>query len=131
MKANTPQPNTVDLSKCKKGDILIGRNGYTFEYQTAKEYGRFYWWDHVIRLIKDENGNYFPTEKRTYMGYNNDGSYSVKSDYDIVEIIPIEVDYKEFNYTYNELLEAYTVGVKGGVKFEEWVSEFVKSCKRA
>jgi len=81
----------IDLSKCKKGDILISSHGFTLEYVAPIPWGNYYYLDHVVRYVKDAEGN--PFQDDSYSTRTNDGFvYKFKrqeTDHDIVEVIPV------------------------------------------
>jgi hypothetical protein len=80
----------VDLSKCKKGDILISSHGAKLEYISKTPYKHYTYLDHVVRYIEDEDG--IPMGKDNYGTRTNDGfvfahNRNPKTDHDIVEIL--------------------------------------------
>ena len=81
----------IDLSKCKKGDILISSHGFTLEYVAPTPWGIYTYLDHVVRYVKDAEGN--PFQDELYGTRTNDGfAYKFKrleTDHDIVEVIPV------------------------------------------
>ena len=83
--------NQIDLSKCKRGDTLIGRHGAILEYIAPTPYGNLTYLDHVVRYIKDKDGNRY--KKDNFGTRTNDGYVFLKNrieetDEDIVKIIP-------------------------------------------
>jgi hypothetical protein len=90
--------NLIDLSKCEKGDILISSHGAVLEYVSRTPWGHYTYLDHVVRYIKDVNGN--PYTDDNYGTRTNDGFVFKKvripeTDHDIVQIIKRE-DYENF-----------------------------------
>ena len=63
--------STVDLSKCKKGDILISSHGAKLEYIAPTPWKHYTYLDHVVRYIEDVNGKSFGD--KTYGTRTNDG----------------------------------------------------------
>lgn len=85
--------STIDLSKCKKGDILISTQGAKLEYISPTPWKNFKYLDHVVRYLEDANGEKF--EKNNYGTRTNDGFVYAKNrmpeiDHDIAKIIPKE-----------------------------------------
>jgi hypothetical protein len=84
----------IDLSKCKKGDILISRNGAILEYmRTTKDDSAENYYDHRVKyLIVDGEINHGNLGEGTR---TNDGFVFRKNrqpeDNDIIAIIPREV----------------------------------------
>lgn len=81
---------TVDLSKCKKGDILISRHGAKLEYISPTPWEGYIYLDHVVRYIEDVDGKSFGDTN--YGTRTNDGFVFVNKrrptvDHDIVAII--------------------------------------------
>lgn len=81
--------NEIDLSKCKKGDILISSHGAKLEYISPTPYKHYRYLDHVVRYIEDKDGNSFGYE--CYGTRTNDGFVYAKNrmpeiDNDIIEI---------------------------------------------
>ncbi|MCK9558796.1 MAG: hypothetical protein M0R50_12275 [Candidatus Cloacimonetes bacterium] len=54
--------STVDLSKCKKGDILISSHGAKLEYIAPTPWKHYTYLDHVVRYIEDADGKSFGDE---------------------------------------------------------------------
>lgn len=82
----------IDLSKCKKGDILISSQGAMLEYIAPTPWQHITYLDHVVRYIEDKDGKSFG--KDCYGSRTNDGFVFKKSrmpdvDHDIVEIIHV------------------------------------------
>lgn len=82
----------IDLSKCKKGDILISSQGAILEYVAPTPWKHLTYLDHVVRYVKDRDGNLY--EHDSYGTRTNDGFVFAKNriaetDEDIVEIIHI------------------------------------------
>ena len=82
----------IDLSKCKKGDILISSHGAKLEYIGPTPEGPYTYLDHVVRYIEDKDGNTFGDENygtRTNDGFTFALNRKPETDHDIVQIIPI------------------------------------------
>lgn len=84
--------NAIDLSKCKKGDILISSQGSKLEYICPTPWKHFTYLDHVVRYIEDRDGNSMGEE--SYGTRTNDGFIFAKNrmpetDHDIIEIQPL------------------------------------------
>lgn len=82
--------NNIDLSKCKKGDMLLSRHGAILEYISPTPWGEYKYLDHVVRYVKDNYGNSFGEDN--YGTRTNDGyAYAKKRipeiDHDIVKIL--------------------------------------------
>lgn len=80
----------VDLSKCKKGDILISTHGAKLEYIAPTPWKQYTYLDHVVRYIKDSDGSSFG--KNNYGTRTNDGFVFANNrdpelDHDIAKII--------------------------------------------
>lgn len=80
----------IDLSICKKGDILISSHGTKLEYICPTPWKHFIYLDHVVRYIEDKDGN--PMGDECYGTRTNDGFVFLKkripeTDDDIVKII--------------------------------------------
>ncbi len=80
----------IDLSKCKKGDMLISSHGAKLEYIAPTPWGQHRYLDHVVRYIEDVDGKSFGDE--CYGTRTNDGFVYVKNrkpetDHDIVKIV--------------------------------------------
>ena len=54
--ANQETTKVVDLSKCKKGDILISSHGAKLEYIAPTPWKHYTYLDHVVRYIEDKDG---------------------------------------------------------------------------
>ena len=85
------QLGNVDLSKCKKGDILISSHGAKLEYISPTPWKHYTYLDHVVRYIEDADGNSYPEDN--YGTRTNDGFVFAKkripeTDHDIVQVIP-------------------------------------------
>lgn len=83
---------TIDLSKCKKGDILISSQGAILEYVAPTPWNGYKYLDHVVRYIEDKDGRAY--SENCYGTRTNDGFAYAKQrrpeiDHDIVEIKPI------------------------------------------
>ena len=83
---------SVDLNKCKKGDILISSHGAKLEYISKTPWKQYYYLDHVVRYVEDENGESMGDEN--YGTRTNDGFTFAKNrlpeiDNDIVKIIKL------------------------------------------
>lgn len=76
---------TIDLSKCKKGDILISSHGAVLEYVAPTPYKDITFLDHVVKYITDEDGNNIYDDER-YSTRTNDGLVLLGANY-IVKII--------------------------------------------
>jgi hypothetical protein len=79
----------VELNKCKKGDILISSQGAILEYVSPTPWEHYSYLDHVVRYVKDKDGNSFG--ENNYGTRTNDGFVYAKKripeiDHDIVEI---------------------------------------------
>ena len=82
--------STVDLSKCKKGDILISSNGAKLEYITPTPWKHYTYLDHVVRYIEDVNGKSFGDENygtRTNDGLTYTKNRKPETDHDIVAVL--------------------------------------------
>lgn len=82
----------IDLSKCKKGDTLISSLGATLEYIAPTPYKSHVYLDHVVKYIKDKDGEPYPYENNPYGTRTNDGftfrnNRMPEIDHDIVQII--------------------------------------------
>ena len=82
----------IDLSKCKKGDILISSQGARLEYVAPTPWGNYDYLDHVVRFVKDAHG--IPFMDGIYGTRTNDGFVyqkyrNPKTDHDIVKVIPV------------------------------------------
>lgn len=78
----------VDLSKCRRGDILISSHGAKLEYIAPTPWKHYRYLDHVVRYIEDGDGNSFGEDN--YGTRTNDGFTFLKNripetDHDIVE----------------------------------------------
>ena len=82
--------STVDLSKCKKGDILISSHGAKLEYIAPTPWKHYTYLDHVVRYIEDANGKSFGDENygtRTNDGFTYAKNRKPETDHDIVAIL--------------------------------------------
>lgn len=82
--------NKVDLSKCKKGDVLISSQGAKLEYVAPTPWKHYTYLDHVVRYVSDKYGNSFGKENygtRTNDGFVFKNNRVPDTDNDIVEII--------------------------------------------
>ena len=80
----------IDLSKCKKGDILISSQGTKLEYIAPTPWGNYSTLDHVVRYIEDKDGDSFNDDvygTRTNDGFEYVNNRKPEIDEDIVEII--------------------------------------------
>lgn len=80
----------IDLSKCKKGDILISSQGATLEYISPTPFLGYTYLDHVVRYVKDKDGNSMGDSNygtRTNDGYVFARNRKPETDHDIIEII--------------------------------------------
>jgi hypothetical protein len=80
----------IDLSKCKKGDILISTHGAKLEYIAPTPWRHLTYLDHVVRYIEDADGKSFGDE--SYGTRTNDGfAFATKripeTDHDIAKVI--------------------------------------------
>lgn len=80
----------VDLSKCKKGDILISSLGAKLEYIAPTPWRHYTYLDHVVRYVEDSDGKSFGNE--IYGTRTNDGFAYAKNripetDHDIVMVM--------------------------------------------
>lgn len=80
----------IDLSKCKKGDVLLSSQGAKLEYISLTPWKGYEYLDHVVRYISDKNGVKFG--KANYGTRTNDGFVFAmnripETDHDIVEIV--------------------------------------------
>jgi hypothetical protein len=67
---NQTKTNNINLNQCQKGDILISRNGTVLQYTSPTPYKNYTYLDHVVKYIKDRNGNSF---NNNYGTRTNDG----------------------------------------------------------
>ena len=84
--------NTVDLSQCKEGDILISRHGAKLEYVSPTPWGFFTYLDHVVRYVEDAEGNKYGDGiygTRTNDGFVFQNNRNPETDHDIVKILNI------------------------------------------
>jgi hypothetical protein len=82
--------STVDLSKCKKGDILISSHGAKLEYIAPTPWKHYTYLDHVVRYIEDVNGKSFGDENygtRTNDGFTYAKNRIPETDHDIVAVM--------------------------------------------
>lgn len=80
----------VDLSKCKKGDILISTHGAKLEYISPTPWRNYTYLDHVVRYIEDANGISFGLENygtRTNDGFTFAENRNPEIDHDIAGVI--------------------------------------------
>ena len=80
----------IDLSKCKRGDILISSHGAKLEYIGPTPWKYYTYLDHVVKYVEDENGNGFKEDNygtRTNDGFVFKHNRKPETDHDIVEII--------------------------------------------
>lgn len=80
----------VDLRNCKKGDLLLSSHGAILEYIAPTPYGEWFYLDHVVRYVKDRNGNPFPKDcfgTRTHDGFVFAEARDPEKDNDIIEIL--------------------------------------------
>lgn len=81
----------IDLSKCKKGDILISTHGAVLEYLAPTPYVGMTYLEHVVRYLRNSNkmtitGNSYGT--RTNDGFVFARNRKPESDHDIAKVIP-------------------------------------------
>ncbi len=76
----------IDLSTCKKGDILISSHGLKLEYVSKTPWKHYSYLDHVVKYPSDEFGdeNY---GTRTNDGFVFSKNRKSETDHDIIEII--------------------------------------------
>jgi len=82
--------STVDLSKCKKGDILISSHGAKLEYIAPTPWKHYTYLDHVVRYIEDADGKSFGDENygtRTNDGFTYAKNRKPETDHDIVAVL--------------------------------------------
>jgi len=82
--------STVDLSKCKKGDILISTHGAKLEYIAPTPWKHYTYLDHVVRYIEDVNGKSFGNENygtRTNNGFVFTKNRKSETDHDIARVM--------------------------------------------
>lgn len=80
----------IDLRNCKKGDLLLSSQGAILEYIAPTPYKEWFYADHVVRYVKDRNGNPFPENcygTRTHDGFTYILNREPKTDHDIIEIL--------------------------------------------
>jgi|TARA_R110000824_G_scaffold394396_2_gene594183 hypothetical protein len=80
----------IDLSKCKKGDVLISSQGAKLEYIAPTPWNHYTYLDHVVRYVEDSDGKRF--DDNNYGTRTNDGFVFAfnripKTDHDIVEVL--------------------------------------------
>jgi len=80
----------VDLSKCKKGDILISTHGAKLEYVAPTPWKKYTYLDHVVKYIEDAEGKSFG--KNNYGTRTNEGFTFAKNrkpatDHDIAQVL--------------------------------------------
>jgi hypothetical protein len=84
--------NEIDLSKCEKGDILISSLGAVLEYVAPTPYENYSYLDHVVKYVRDVNGEPFVEFGESLGTRTNDGfvfakKREPKTDHDIVMVI--------------------------------------------
>lgn len=82
--------SAVDLSKCKKGDILISTHGAKLEYIAPTPWGHYTYLDHVVRYIEDAEGKSFGEENygtRTNDGFTFAKNRKPETDHDIAKVL--------------------------------------------
>jgi len=86
--------NKIDLSICKKGDILISHLGGILEY--VKPLPEEHYFDHEVKYLKvlKDNGDEFPefggsSGTRTNEGFVYKNNRIKESDHDIIAIIKV------------------------------------------
>ena len=82
--------STVDLSKCKKGDILISSHGAKLEYIAPTPWKHYTYLDHVVRYIEDADGKSFGDESygtRTNDGFTYAKNRKPETDHDITTVL--------------------------------------------
>jgi hypothetical protein len=82
----------VDLRDCKPGDKLISSQGAVLEYIAPTPWNNYTYLDHVVRYVKDKDGNSFGNSNNNYGTRTHDGfvfkNFRIpEEDHDIVEII--------------------------------------------
>ena len=83
----------IDLRECKKGDILISSQGAVLEYISPTPWRHYTYLDHVVKYIKDKDGNSMGKENygtRTHDGYVFAHNRIPETDHDIIKIIKKE-----------------------------------------
>lgn len=78
--------NKIDLSTCKRGDVLISSHGLQLEYICKTPWMGYKYLDHVVKYPPNEFGD------ENYGTRTNDGFVFAKNrkpeiDHDIIEII--------------------------------------------
>jgi hypothetical protein len=84
--------NTIDLSKCKKGDILISSQGSKLEYICPTPWKHYTYLDHVVRYITDKDGKSMGDENygtRTNDGFTFAKNRKPETDHDIIEVLSL------------------------------------------
>lgn len=82
--------NTIDLSKCKKGDILISTHGAKLEYIAPTPWKHYTYLDHVVKYIEDVDGKSFGDENygtRTNDGFTFAKNRKPETDHDIAKVL--------------------------------------------
>lgn len=82
--------STVDLSKCKKGDILISTHGAKLEYIAPTPWKQYTYLDHVVKYIEDVEGKSFREDSygsRTNDGFTFAKNRQPKIDHDIAQVL--------------------------------------------
>jgi len=80
--------NKIDLSTCKKGDILISSHGQELEYVCKTPWKHYKYLDHVVRYAKSfGGGKSYEYGTRTNDGFVFAKNRNPKTDHDIVKII--------------------------------------------
>lgn len=82
--------STVDLSKCKKGDILISTHGAKLEYVSPTPWKHYTYLDHVVKYIEDVEGKSFGKDNygtRTNDGFTYAKNRKPETDHDILKVL--------------------------------------------
>ena len=82
----------IDLSKCKKGDILISTHGAVLKYLAPTPYNGICYLDHVVRYIRTPDNGILKTKclgTRTNDGFVYAKNRMPESDHDIAKVIPM------------------------------------------
>ena len=86
--------NTIDLSKCKKGDILISSQGSKLEYICPTPWKHYTYLDHVVRYITDKDGKSMGDENygtRTNDGFTFAKNRKPETDHDMIEVLSCSI----------------------------------------
>lgn len=85
----------IDLSKCKKGDVLISSHGHILEYVGPTPIKGYKYLDHVVRYVTDDKGRPYTPDNfgtRTNDGFVFAKNRKPETDHDIVKIIPKKIE---------------------------------------